>query len=103
MFYLSLDYFGVVSARGINFTRLARRICPTSSYISLPSLSNRFFFTCSRLLRVYDDLLMQNRESGEDFESAWHASLTLLEPLERSEWDNHQEEVREFYRECYRT
>lgn len=52
---------------------------------------------------MHDHSRVQHRESGEDFESAWHASLTLLEPLERGEWDNHQEEVREFYRECYRT
>ena len=43
------------------------------------------------------------RQSGEPFESAWHASLTLLEPLERELWDEHQEEVREFYRNAYRT
>ncbi|CBJ29947.1 conserved unknown protein [Ectocarpus siliculosus] len=53
--------------------------------------------------QIYGDVDFGTKESGEDFESAWHASLTLLEPMERGEWDNHQEEVREFYRECYRT
>lgn len=43
-----------------------------------------------------------HRESGEPFESAWHASLTLLEPLDRAVWDDHKERVREFYRNTYR-
>eukprot|EP00903_Cladosiphon_okamuranus_P019239 g17692.t1 len=53
--------------------------------------------------QIYGDSDFGTKQSGEPFESAWHASLTLLEPLERELWDDHQEEVREFYRNAYRT
>ncbi|CAM9753697.1 unnamed protein product [Scytosiphon promiscuus] len=52
--------------------------------------------------QIYGDSDFGVRESGEPFESAWHASLTHLEPLDRAEWDDNQEQVREFYRNTYR-
>ncbi|CAM9695429.1 unnamed protein product [Pylaiella littoralis] len=53
--------------------------------------------------QIYGDSDFGTKASGEQFESAWHSSLTLLEPLERQEWAAHEEEVREFYRKTYRT
>eukprot|EP00904_Undaria_pinnatifida_P006858 jgi/Undpi1/3301/HiC_scaffold_15.g06675.m1 len=53
--------------------------------------------------QIYGDSDFGVKESGEPFESAWHASLTVLTPLPRDEWDEHEEEVLEFYRNTYRT
>ncbi|CAM9357442.1 unnamed protein product, partial [Hapterophycus canaliculatus] len=52
--------------------------------------------------QIYGDSDFGVRQSGEPFESAWHASLSLLEPLDRAVWDDNREEVREFYRNTYR-